>query len=133
MLILPCKVSKKSKQTILFFVTTNRIHLDCRFKCSSSLRLHCKHHCKNKHDQCKVCLREFASATELNEHNQSPCEQPTIEHIKAEIIGQSQKKPRVSFECDECGRSFTEKWNMLKHRRIHSGEWPFECWLCHKM
>lgn len=45
-------------------------------------------------------------------------------------------KPRkpLGFKCDECGRVFSKKSNMKKHREIHTDELPnFECWLCHKL
>lgn len=43
------------------------------------------------------------------------------------------RKP-LGFKCEDCGRVFTYKSNMKKHREVHTDELPnFECWLCHKM
>lgn len=36
-------------------------------------------------------------------------------------------------ECDICGQQFSLKFSLNRHRSIHTGEQPFECWMCHKM
>lgn len=49
--------------------------------------------------------------------------------------GLLQEKFRSSikcFKCDICGRVFNNNDNMKQHRKTHSDERPFECWLCHK-
>uniref|UniRef100_A0A4W5P4K9 IKAROS family zinc finger 1 (Ikaros) n=1 Tax=Hucho hucho TaxID=62062 RepID=A0A4W5P4K9_9TELE len=34
------------------------------------------------------------------------------------------------FQCTQCGASFTQKGNLLRHIKLHSGEKPFKCHLC---
>ncbi|XP_021109896.1 DNA-binding protein Ikaros isoform X6 [Heterocephalus glaber] len=34
------------------------------------------------------------------------------------------------FQCNQCGASFTQKGNLLRHIKLHSGEKPFKCHLC---
>ncbi|XP_027621441.1 DNA-binding protein Ikaros isoform X8 [Tupaia chinensis] len=34
------------------------------------------------------------------------------------------------FQCSQCGASFTQKGNLLRHIKLHSGEKPFKCHLC---
>ncbi|NXL73217.1 IKZF4 protein, partial [Leptocoma aspasia] len=34
------------------------------------------------------------------------------------------------FQCQQCGASFTQKGNLLRHIKLHSGEKPFKCPFC---
>ncbi|XP_012879901.1 PREDICTED: DNA-binding protein Ikaros isoform X6 [Dipodomys ordii] len=45
------------------------------------------------------------------------------------IIPQTFSRERP-FQCNQCGASFTQKGNLLRHIKLHSGEKPFKCHLC---
>jgi transposase-like protein len=64
---------------------------------------------------CLVCASEFVSLNELSSH--------AVEHTGAVA-------ELDLFQCEMCGKKFTDKSNYRRHRRIHSGEKPYKCQFC---
>ncbi|XP_040283557.1 zinc finger protein 501-like [Bufo bufo] len=42
----------------------------------------------------------------------------------------TREKGGKRYECEECGKHFTKKLGLLKHRRIHTGQKPHSCSEC---
>ena len=37
-----------------------------------------------------------------------------------------------NYECDQCGKKFTQGWHVIQHKRMHMNFRPWECALCGK-
>ncbi|XP_061926487.1 zinc finger protein Helios-like isoform X3 [Entelurus aequoreus] len=91
----------------------------------------------------EVSEKQIKLEEDTNEEadNRSPaCEDQTGEERTSvgESIGGSPNNAADSmsgqsdrpFQCNQCGVSFTQKGNLLRHIKLHTGEKPFKCPFC---
>uniref|UniRef100_A0A6J0UH87 Zinc finger protein 407 n=1 Tax=Pogona vitticeps TaxID=103695 RepID=A0A6J0UH87_9SAUR len=119
----------------------------CRSSNSMAFLAHIRTHTGSKPFKCKICHFATAQLGDARNHvkrhlgmREYKCHVCGVafvmkKHLNTHLLGKhgvGTPKER-KFTCPLCDRSFTEKWAMNNHMKLHTGEKPYKCtWpTCH--
>uniref|UniRef100_A0A673A1X8 Zinc finger protein 407 n=1 Tax=Sphaeramia orbicularis TaxID=375764 RepID=A0A673A1X8_9TELE len=111
----------------------------CKSSNSMAFLAHIRTHTGSKPFMCKICNFATAQLGDARNHvkrhlgmREYKCDIYGLcdeEHLSTHLLGKhgvGQRKER-KFECGLCERSFSEKWALNNHMKLHSGEKPYKC------
>lgn len=84
---------------------------------------------------CSICHKTFRSKNHMEKHEKIHLVDDSLvcNASNAKSKGGSSQKEltnQKSFSCSECHKSFSSKYNLVRHQRIHTNQ--FSCSLCQK-
>ncbi|XP_071957635.1 zinc finger protein 236-like [Antedon mediterranea] len=115
--------------------------IDCQdcgeeFAFQFELDKHIKSHVENLGDgtsaDCKICGEVFVLSTDLKDHMIKCHYKAKSTLLNAKSYRKHIDRSAFQHECDHCSKCFQKPSQLLRHRRIHTGERPYSCDQCDK-
>lgn len=83
----------------------------------SNMQIHRESHLPQRQRifECFICQKQYSFMKSLKQH---------ISNVHVDV--------QPEFKCGKCGKTFTWKYRFIRHLKIHTNEFPFDCTHCGK-
>lgn len=93
------------------------------FRLASDLKRHMCQHTGDRPFKCTVCEKQYLKHSQLRHH--------CLRVHKNDATQEQNRNNRPRFGCHVCNRSFTDKFSLFRHMRLHASRKRFACPYCH--
>lgn len=114
-------------------------HCPYRANTKNNLKIHDRIHSGVRPYKCRFCVAKFTTNSNMQKHMRNIHEKEKTNKVPiADLFQLTRAKANVqyssfflvSFQCDECDRSFFSRESARKHMVTHTGLKPYKCTHC---
>uniref|UniRef100_A0AAR2K9X5 C2H2-type domain-containing protein n=1 Tax=Pygocentrus nattereri TaxID=42514 RepID=A0AAR2K9X5_PYGNA len=100
------------------------------FAHKSNLGRHRQTHTTRQAHMCQQCGQSFTQSGTLKKHQLLHASKEPVTEVGTEVGEGKEETSRTLFVCSDCPNKYRTRTQLLVHRFVHTGQYPFSCSVC---